>query len=253
MNEDVLAVLAEPSRRRIAELLDTAPRAVGEIATVLGLRQPQATKHLQALERAGLVEAHPLGRRRIYALRRQPLRDLRDWLARFEPDHPSEAVLEEYARAVALERGYDRTVRLTKTIAVPRRAVWEAWTTAASIRRWWHPEHFTVAECQAVVVPGGAFRIVLREGDGARHTAVGHYLVVEPPRRLVFTLDPLAADSRPLFHATHRMTLSSGGSRTHLVLEIEVSGAVPGAEPALAGLETGWRQLLDNLARELGA
>jgi uncharacterized protein YndB with AHSA1/START domain len=251
MDEEALAALAEPSRQRIVELLDAAPRAVGEVASALGLRQPQATKHLQALERAGLVEAHPLGRRRIYALRRQPLRDLRDWFARFEPDHPSERVLEEYARAVALERGYDRTVRLTRTIAAPRAGLWEAWTTEALIRRWWHPEHFTVAECQADAVPGGALRIVLREGDGARHTAAGHYLVVEPPARLVFTLDPLTAGRRPLFHATHRLTLTPRGPRTQLVLEIEISGAVPGAEPALAGIEIGWRQLLDNLVREL--
>jgi uncharacterized protein YndB with AHSA1/START domain/DNA-binding transcriptional ArsR family regulator len=253
MDDDVVAALGEPNRRRIVEFLDAAPRAVGEIAAALGLRQPQATKHLQALERAGLVAAHPLGRRRIYALRRQPLRDLRAWLERFESAHPSEAVLEDYARAIALERGHDRTVRLTRTIAAPRPAVWEAWTTAASVRRWWHPQHFTVAECQADAVPGGTLRIVLREGDGTRHAAVGHYLVVTSPRRLVFDLDPLGPNGRPLFHATHRLALSSRGPRTQLALEIEISGAVPGAEPALAGLEIGWRQLLDNLAREVTA
>jgi uncharacterized protein YndB with AHSA1/START domain/DNA-binding transcriptional ArsR family regulator len=251
MTDDVLQALAEPSRRRIIELLDGAPRAVGEVATALGIRQPQATKHLQALERAGLVAVHPLGRRRIYALRRQPLRDLRAWLDRFDAEHPSESVLEEYEQAIASERGSDRTVRLTRTVAASRERVWKAWTTPAAIRRWWHPEHFTVAECIADAVPGGRLRVVLREGDGRRHAAAGHYLVVDRARRLVFELAPLGPDGRPLFHATHRLELARRGEGTRLALEIDVTDAVPGAEPALAGLEIGWRQLLANLAREL--
>lgn len=251
MSEDVIAALAEPNRRRIVELLNAAPRPVGEVAEALGLRQPLATKHLQALERAGLVAAYSLGRRRIYALNRQAFRELREWLDGFDVDHPSEPVLDEYARMIAAERGLDRTVRLTRRVAAARAAVWDAWTTPDLIRRWWHPEHFTVAECQANPVPGGTLRIVLREGGGNRHTASGHYLVVTPPRSLVFELNPVGLGGRPLFQATHRLDLSARGRSTELLLEVDVSGAVPGSEPALAGLEIGWRQLLDNLEREV--
>src|SRR5436853_7161480 len=84
VDSGLLAALAEPNRLRIVELLGESPRPVGEIAARLDLRQPQVTKHLQTLERTGLVEAHPLGRRRIYALRREPLRAPRDWLGGFE-------------------------------------------------------------------------------------------------------------------------------------------------------------------------
>ena len=76
MNATLLAALAEPNRLRIVGLLGAAPRSVGEIAAALRLRQPQVTKHLQTLERAGVVTVHPLGRRRIYALRRETLREL---------------------------------------------------------------------------------------------------------------------------------------------------------------------------------
>src|SRR5215217_8656254 len=104
MDPDTLAALAEPNRLRIVELLEKAPRAVGEIAALLELRQPQATKHLQTLQRAGLVTMHPLGQRRIYALHREPLRELRRWLEPFEIDHPSEDVLEQYRRAIEAEQ-----------------------------------------------------------------------------------------------------------------------------------------------------
>ena len=103
MDAALLAALAEPDRLRIVELLDAAPRSVGEVAARLGLRQPQATKHLQTLERAGLVTTHPLGQRRIYALRREPLRELAQWLETFHCAQPSETVLERYRRAVEIE------------------------------------------------------------------------------------------------------------------------------------------------------
>jgi DNA-binding transcriptional ArsR family regulator len=104
MTSALLIALSEPNRLRIVELLGVAPRAVGEIAATLRLRQPQVTKHLRALERAGLVTMHPLGRRRIYSLRREPLRELRRWLEAFEDDHPSEDVLERYHAAIDAER-----------------------------------------------------------------------------------------------------------------------------------------------------
>src|SRR5438445_13097569 len=95
MDGALVAALAEPNRLRIVELLNIAPRAVGEIASRLDLRQPQVTKHLQALERAGLVVVHPLGQRRIYALRREPLAEVGGWLEAFETDRPSEATSEQ--------------------------------------------------------------------------------------------------------------------------------------------------------------
>ena len=55
VNATLLAALAEPNRLRIVGLLGAAPRSVGEIAAALRLRQPQVTKHLQTLERAGVV------------------------------------------------------------------------------------------------------------------------------------------------------------------------------------------------------
>src|SRR5690606_41299634 len=47
--------LGEPSRLRIVELLRGGPFAVGDIAEVLGIRQPQVSKHLRVLAEAGIV------------------------------------------------------------------------------------------------------------------------------------------------------------------------------------------------------
>src|SRR3954449_4245629 len=75
------AVLAEPTRRRILDLLREQPRAVGEIVDALPLSQPGVSKHLRVLREAGLVEARPEAQRRVYAVRAEPLAEVDAWLA----------------------------------------------------------------------------------------------------------------------------------------------------------------------------
>ena len=75
------AALAEPSRRQILDLLRERDRPVGELVAHLGMSQPGVSKHLRVLREAGLVEARPDGRRRLYALRVAPLGEVDAWLA----------------------------------------------------------------------------------------------------------------------------------------------------------------------------
>jgi DNA-binding transcriptional ArsR family regulator len=76
-----LDVLAEPHRRQILDLVRDRPRPVGELVDAIGLTQPGTSKHLRVLREAGLVEVRPDGRRRLYALRPEPLAELDAWLA----------------------------------------------------------------------------------------------------------------------------------------------------------------------------
>ena len=80
---ETFKALADPSRLQIVDLLFRKPLAVGVVAERLGMRQPQASKHLRALTDSGLVEMHPDAQRRIYALRAQPFREIDDWLERY--------------------------------------------------------------------------------------------------------------------------------------------------------------------------
>jgi DNA-binding transcriptional ArsR family regulator len=75
-----LSTLAEPNRLQIVELLREGPLPVGKIVGLLGLRQPQVSKHLHVLSDAGLVEMHPVAQQRVYGLRGQPLQELEDWV-----------------------------------------------------------------------------------------------------------------------------------------------------------------------------
>jgi DNA-binding transcriptional ArsR family regulator len=74
-------VLAEPSRRRILDLLLDGERPVGELVEGTALRQPTVSKHLRVLREAGLVEVTRDAQRRLYRIRPEPLRDVDGWLA----------------------------------------------------------------------------------------------------------------------------------------------------------------------------
>lgn len=78
-----LSALAEPNRMRIVELLRDGPLTVGEIAERLGLRQPQASKHLKVLGENGLLEVRAEANRRIYRLRPEPFHSLESWVKSF--------------------------------------------------------------------------------------------------------------------------------------------------------------------------
>lgn len=80
---DTFRALAEPNRLRIVELLSGGPLPVGAVVGRLGIRQPQASKHLRVLSDAGLVEVRPVAQQRIYALRPEPLQELGIWLERY--------------------------------------------------------------------------------------------------------------------------------------------------------------------------
>jgi uncharacterized protein YndB with AHSA1/START domain len=119
--------------------------------------------------------------------------------------------------------------------------------------RWWAPEHFRVDECLVEPVLGGHLRIVLAEADGNRHVSEGVFTAIVPDREIAFTQAPLGADGRSLFEARYRVTLEPSGPGTRLDLVVRTTAATPDAAPALAGLEPGWNQLLNNLERLLAA
>lgn len=75
-----IEVLAEPSRRRILDLLRDGERPVGELVSLTALTQPSVSKHLRVLREAGLVDVRADAQRRLYRVRAEPLAELDRWL-----------------------------------------------------------------------------------------------------------------------------------------------------------------------------
>jgi DNA-binding transcriptional ArsR family regulator len=85
--DDTLAALADPTRRRVVDLLRERPRRAGELSDAFRVSPPAMSRHLRVLRTTGLVEEERGGedaRVRVYRLRPEPFRDLQAWLAEVE-------------------------------------------------------------------------------------------------------------------------------------------------------------------------
>ena len=75
------AALADPTRRRIVELLGAGERSAGELVEEFDVSAPAISQHLKALRESGLVQVRADGQRRIYALDPAGLEEIDAWLA----------------------------------------------------------------------------------------------------------------------------------------------------------------------------
>ncbi len=81
---DVFAVLANPVRRRILELLLERPYTVNSLVDAFKLHRPSVSEHLQVLRNARLVRDQRRGRERYYYIEPARLVEVNDWLKPFE-------------------------------------------------------------------------------------------------------------------------------------------------------------------------
>lgn len=98
------AVLGDPVRRRILELLAGGEQASGEVTRVIreefGISQPAVSQHLRVLRDSGFATVRPEGTRRLYAVDSDPLQEIDMWLEPFRRfwSHHLDALTTELAR-----------------------------------------------------------------------------------------------------------------------------------------------------------
>ena len=79
-------------------------------------------------------------------------------------------------------------VRLQRTFKAPAQAVFDAWTSAEVLRRWWPAgSDWETPVAEVDVRVGGSLRLVMRSPEGEEFGGSGEYLEITPPERLVFT------------------------------------------------------------------
>jgi DNA-binding transcriptional ArsR family regulator len=85
--DTTLAVLADPTRRRVVDLLRVRPRRAGELVAAFDVSAPAISRHLRLLRSGGLIEERrdPAdGRGRVYQLRPDRFEELAGWLREVE-------------------------------------------------------------------------------------------------------------------------------------------------------------------------
>ena len=97
---DAFNAVAEPWRRQILDILAGGERPVNDLVRLLGLSQPQVSKHLRVLREVGAVDVRDAGRQRLYRLNGRALKPIHDWVKNYERTWSArfdqmDAVLEE--------------------------------------------------------------------------------------------------------------------------------------------------------------
>lgn len=141
----------------------------------------------------------------------------------------------------------ESTVVMTRIFDAPRERVFEAWTRAQHLEKWFGPEGFTITDCECDPRPGGVFRMCMRAPWGAPYWVRGEYREVLAPERLVIacTLDDEQGASR--LDEIINVAFATSGSRTRLVLNSTARGSGAKAPSMLAGMQKGWAQTVDRL------
>jgi DNA-binding transcriptional ArsR family regulator len=112
MQLDVFQALADPTRRRIVEVLRAGEQQVGDLVEKAGVHQSGVSRHLRILYESGFVSMRPDGQRRLYALRSEPFIELDEWLGRYRKLW--EARLDRFEAALAKRQQARRDPKRSK-------------------------------------------------------------------------------------------------------------------------------------------
>lgn len=135
---------------------------------------------------------------------------------------------------------------LTRIYDAPAKLVFDAWTTAEALKRWWGPTHFDTPEVELDFRVGGAYRMVMRDPAKKRYPFYGTFLEIVPNQRIVFNA---IIEHLPGNEVVTTVTFVEEGGKTLLTVRQER----PTDAMAARGQTEGWSGQLEKLAAVLTA
>jgi DNA-binding transcriptional ArsR family regulator/uncharacterized protein YndB with AHSA1/START domain len=158
-SDPVWRAVADPTRRRLIELLRGGPRTTGDLCRAFPTTRFAVMKHLGVLERCGVVSVRRSGRERWNTLNPEPLRALEGRWPAAEHAVPARPA----APATAAEQGFSpahgpSTTTVSVFIDATPWRVFDALTV--NIAAWWGAPHLVAADASNLILepqPGGRF------------------------------------------------------------------------------------------------
>ena len=141
------------------------------------------------------------------------------------------------------------SLRIERTFAATREALFRAWTTPALLQQWLHPsDDWTTPVAEVDLRVGGAFRWGVRGPDGGTFYEIGEFREIVPPERLVYTcrFDDREVDfEMPKDETIVRVTFETVPNGTRIVLIQEGYSKASERDDH----QNGWQGFLDSLAK----
>jgi uncharacterized protein YndB with AHSA1/START domain len=140
--------------------------------------------------------------------------------------------------------GHKPELRMTRVFDAPKHLVFEAWSKAEYVSRWFTPAPLSTPECEVDLRTGGVFRVVMQMPDGTRFPMDAKLLDVVLDERIVFAA---TIHGNVEVHTTVTFTETAG--KTTLAVHQTYSHETG----ATRGANAGWTKTLDQLAAEVAA
>jgi uncharacterized protein YndB with AHSA1/START domain len=141
-------------------------------------------------------------------------------------------------------------LRVSRLFHAPRETVFNAWSSADRVKRWFSPETYSVPDADVQMQVGGKFDVCMRSPTGQLHWTRGRFVEVTRYTRLVIDMHATDATGEKLFRAYTEVNFSDalGGTRMDVVQTYTfVDPSL--AAPMVAGAPEGWRTTLDKLEK----
>jgi uncharacterized protein YndB with AHSA1/START domain/DNA-binding transcriptional ArsR family regulator len=241
-DEAVFRALADPSRRRLLDLLfERDGRSLTELESALPMTRFGVMKHLRLLQAAGLIATRKVGRERRHYLNPVPIQLISDrWINKYAAARASALV----DLKTALEGGHGMTIdakpRLVYQIIIkaPRERVWAAITTPEFTSRYYYG-----STLKTDLTAGSPFTYHMPNGSPIVEGAV---VTSEPPNRLAHTYHarwPPMNEDAPT-KVTWELEAMPGGVTKVTVVHEDFQGETATYKGLQGG---GWTWILSNL------
>lgn len=234
--DDVFKALADPGRRK---LLDALFREDGQTMTslqaVLPISRFGVMKHLQILEKAGLVTSVKVGRERLHYLNPVPIQQVYDrWVSKYAGTFVGALTRLKYELEAESSMAESTTHLYEVYIRTTPERLWQALTDGAMTA-----QYYFGTRVEGITELGSTYRYL---GEGDFVMLSGKVLHVEPPTRLVTTFEPHWEETNHSSKVTY--TISAEGDVCRLSVLHE--GLTPG-ESISEGVKRGWAQIVSSL------
>jgi uncharacterized protein YndB with AHSA1/START domain len=149
----------------------------------------------------------------------------------------------------------ERSVTITRILKAPRDLVWRAWTDIEQLQQWWGPEQFTAPVVQGEVKVGGVMHITMHGPKGSPFDIdmpmVKRYREIVPGKKLVFENEPIGPNGERLMDSLTTVTFADHPEGTLMEMTTTAKALTPESVGWLQGMDQGWGQSFDKLARFL--
>jgi uncharacterized protein YndB with AHSA1/START domain len=137
--------------------------------------------------------------------------------------------------------------------------VWQAWTNPEKLKQWWGPNDVTIPECEVDLRVGGKFYIVMEAGEGmgpykgTKWPMLAEFSEVVPNAKLSYKANAWTegAKEETTIDQTTEITLTEENGKTKVKVTAAIYKTGPKAKMAAEGMEHGFTQQLEKLAKFL--